>query len=303
MSLNVGSRLGHYDVTALIGEGGMGQVYQATDTRLDRTVAIKVLPEHVAADPDRKQRFGREARTVAALNHPNICTLYDIGNQDGIDFLVMEYLDGQTLAQRLKKSALPLDQALTIAVEIADALDAAHRRGVIHRDVKPANIMLTRSGAKLLDFGLAKFRSTGAEATRLLDDRVARLIDPGSETSVESMPDRPTQDLPLTERGEILGTFQYMAPEQVEGRDVDARTDIFAFGAVVYEMVTGWKAFEGKSRASLIGAILLNEPKSILCCGRSVIARAYRPSMSGEGSRRTLAERARSQDTAPMGLR
>ncbi len=158
MSLSVGARLGPYRVIAKIGEGGMGEVYKATDTRLDRTVAIKVLPEHVAADPDLKQRFEREARTVAKLNHPHICTLHDIGSQDGIDFLVMEYLDGETVAQRLEKGALPLDQALQIAIDMADALDKAHRQGIVHRDLKPANIMLTKAGAKLLDFGLAKLK-------------------------------------------------------------------------------------------------------------------------------------------------
>ena len=227
---------------------------------MERTVAIKVLSEHVAADPPLKQRFEREARTVAALNHPHICTLHDIGSQDGIDFLVMEYLDGKTLAQGLAKGRLPLKRALQIAIELADALDAAHRHGVIHRDIKPGNIMLTRSRAKLLDFGLAKLRDTGAETTRLLDDRVDRMGDHGNEPTAPHAPDGSTQNSPLTSKGTILGTFQYMAPEQVEGRSVDARTDIFGFGAVLYEMITGKKAFEGKSQASLVGAILQSEP-------------------------------------------
>ena len=161
MPLQSGTTLGPYQIDAPLGAGGMGEVYKATDTRLDRTVAIKVLPEHVAADPDLKQRFEREARTVAALNHPHICTLYDIGREGETDFLVMEYLDGETVAQRLEKGALPLDQALTIAVEIADALDKAHRQGIVHRDLKPGNIMLTKAGAKLLDFGLAESRKPG----------------------------------------------------------------------------------------------------------------------------------------------
>ena len=239
MPLQPGTTLGPYQIDAPLGAGGMGEVYKATDTRLDRTVAIKVLPEHVANDPDLKQRFEREAKTVAALNHPHICTLYDIGNQDGIDFLVMEYLDGQTLAQRLEKGALPLDLALTVAIEIADALDKAHRQGIVHRDLKPANIMLTKAGAKLLDFGLAKPSAVGTGADSAL----------------------PTMSAGLTAKGAILGTLQYMAPEQLEGDDTDARTDIFAFGTTFYEMVTGERAFSGKSQASLIGSILKDEPR------------------------------------------
>ena len=218
-------------------------MYKARDTRLDRTVAIKVLPEHVAADPDLKQRFEREARTVAALNHPHICTLHDIGSQDGIDFLVMEYLDGETLAQRLEQGALALDQALQIAIEIADALDKAHRQGIVHRDLKPGNIMLTKAGAKLLDFGLAKLKPATQPA--------------GAMTAL------PTRGAPLTQQGVILGTFQYMAPEQLEGQEVDARADIFAFGAVVYEMATGKRPFEGKSQASLIAAIINIDPQPL----------------------------------------
>ena len=220
----------------------MGEVYRARDTRLDRTVAIKVLPEHVAADPDLKQRFEREARTVAALNHPHICTLHDIGSQDGVDFLVMEYLDGETLQQRLEKGALRLDQALTVAIEIADALDKAHRQGIVHRDLKPGNIMLTKAGAKLLDFGLAK-------------------LQPVQQAGALSA--LPTQPADITREGSILGTFQYMAPEQLEGQEADSRTDIFAFGAVVYEMVTGKKAFEGKSQASLIASIMHVDPPAM----------------------------------------
>ena len=242
MPLNPGTSLGPYEIQAPLGAGGMGEVYQARDTRLDRTVAIKVLPEHVAADPDLKQRFEREARTVAALNHPHICTLFDIGREGETDFLVMEYLDGETLAQRLDTGALPLDQALQIAIQIADALDKAHRQGIVHRDLKPGNIMLTKAGAKLLDFGLAKLKPIGGEV---------------------GVTGLPTQSAGLTGEGSILGTLQYMAPEQLEGEEADSRTDIFAFGAVVYEMVTGKKTFAGKSQASLIAAILERDPAAM----------------------------------------
>ena len=237
MALERGTKLGPYQIESPIGAGGMGEVYKATDTRLERTVAIKVLPAHVASDPERKQRFEREAKVISGLNHPHICTLYEFDNHEGTDFLVMEYLEGETLADRLAKGALPLDQALRYAIEIADALDKAHRQGVTHRDLKPANIMLTKAGAKLLDFGLAKLKPTGPQS-----DASTKLADA------------------LTEQGTILGTFQYMAPEQLEGHEADARTDIWAFGCVVYEMVTGKKAFEGKSQASLITAIMSSEP-------------------------------------------
>ena len=239
MPLSPGTTLGPYQIEAPLGAGGMGEVYKARDTRLDRTVAIKVLPEHVAADPDLKQRFEREAKTISSLNHPHICTLHDIGTQDGIDFLVMEYLDGETLAQRLEKGALPLDQALQIAIEIADALDRAHRQGIVHRDLKPGNIMLAKAGAKLLDFGLAKPTGVG-------------LVGPATAM--------PTQSAPLTSQGAILGTLQYMAPEQLEGREADTRTDIFAFGVIVHEMVAGTRPFGGESQASVITAILERDP-------------------------------------------
>jgi Tol biopolymer transport system component len=220
----------------------MGEVYKATDTRLDRTVAIKVLPEHVASDPELKHRFEREAKTLASLSHPHICNIHDVGSQNGIDFLVMEYLDGETLEQRLKKGALSLEQALQTGIQIADALTAAHRAGIIHRDLKPGNIMLTKSGAQLLDFGLAKLHPTAALAGMSVAATVGK---------------------PLTGQGTILGTLHYMAPEQVEGREADTRTDISAIGAVLYEMVTGKKAFEGKSHASLIAAILEREPPAM----------------------------------------
>ena len=236
--MNSGFKLGHFEITAPIGAGGMGEVYKARDTRLNRTVALKVLPPHVAADRQSRERFEREARAVAALNHPHICTLHDIGSQDGIDFLVMEYLEGETLAVRLEKGALPLDVALQYAIEIASALDRAHRSGMVHRDIKPGNIMLTRAGTKLLDFGLAKAPAPVVSAGQTTEQRV---------------PD-------LTEMGLILGTVQYMAPEQIEGGSVDARSDLFAFGAVLHEMVTGRKAFEGSSQAGLISAILSRDP-------------------------------------------
>src|SRR6202158_4015010 len=236
-------RLGPHEILAAIGSGGMGEVYKARDTRLNRIVAIKVLPAHLADRSELRERFEREARTIASLNHPHICTLFDIGQQDGVDYLVMEYLEGETPAQRLPKGPLPLEQVLLYAIEISDALDKAHRKGVTHRDLKPGNIMLTKSGTKLLDFGLAKLRQDAAPVTPL------------SELA--------TVNDPLTAQGSIVGTLQYMAPEQLEGKEVDARTDIFAFGAVAYEMATGKKCFEGKSQASLIAAILEREPPAM----------------------------------------
>jgi Tol biopolymer transport system component len=244
MPILPGRRLGPYEILSSVGAGGMGEVYRARDTRLDRIVAIKVLPTHLADRSELRERFEREARTIASLNHPHICTLFDIGQQDGIDYLVMEYLEGETLAQRLLKGSLPLDQVLQYAIEISDALDKAHRKGVTHRDLKPGNIMITKSGTKLLDFGLAKLKQEVAPANVQLS-QIA------------------TADDPLTAKGTIVGTLQYMAPEQLEGKEVDARTDIFAFGAVVYEMATGKKCFEGKSQASLIGAILKDDPPPI----------------------------------------
>src|SRR5216684_34367 len=245
MSLKAGTRLGPYEILSAIGAGGMGEVYRARDTRLDRIVAIKVLPAHLAGRPDLRERFEREARTIASLNHPHICVLHDIGRQDGTDFLVMEYLEGETLAQRLLKGPLPLEQVLRYAVEIADALDKAHRKGVTHRDLKPGNIMLTKAGTKLLDFGLAKLRQDAAPAIPL-----------------SQLPTATAKDA-VTQEGTILGTLQYMAPEQLEAKAVDARTDLFAFGAVVYEMATGRKAFAGNSQASVIGAILKDDPPPI----------------------------------------
>ena len=244
MALLPSQRLGPYEILSGIGAGGMGEVYRARDTRLDRIVAVKILSDHIAERAGLRERFDREARTIASLNHPHICTLYDIGSQDGIDYLVMEYLEGKTLAEHLKKGPLPLSQTLQYAIEIADALDKAHRKGITHRDLKPSNIMLTKSGTKLLDFGLAKLKQETAPANI-------------------SLSKLPTANDAITQQGTILGTLQYMAPEQLEGKEADTRTDIFAFGTVVYEMATGKKAFEGKSQASLIAKILETEPPPI----------------------------------------
>jgi len=271
--LTAGTKLGPYEIVAPLGAGGMGEVYKARDTRLDRTVAVKILPAALAADPQFRERFDREARAISQLTHPNICALYDVGRSEArspeglrhaatdvapgftatdvaqgfspaeVDFLVMEYLDGETLADRLKKGALPLAEALRVAMQIADALNAAHRHGIVHRDLKPGNVMLTKAGAKLLDFGLAK---------------ASRPAIAGAGLSM-----LPTTPPNLTAQGTILGTFQYMAPEQLEGQEADARTDLFALGAVLYEMLTGRKAFEGKSHASLIAAIISYDPPPV----------------------------------------
>ena len=233
--MNLGTKLGPYEILAPIGAGGMGEVYKARDTRLDRTVAVKVLPSHIAAREDLRARFEREARAVSSLNHPHICSLFDVGQQDGVDYIVLEHLDGETLFDRLQRGPLPLDQALKYAMQIADAVDRAHRSGVVHRDLKPGNIMLTRDGAKVLDFGLAK-------------------------TAPKSAADGATMTMALTSEGTMLGTPQYMSPEQISGSEADARSDIFAFGCVLYEMITGKRAFDGKTRVSVIGAILAAEP-------------------------------------------
>src|ERR1700686_2393043 len=243
MSIAAGTRLGPYEILSAAGGGGMGEIYRARDTGRDRTVAIKILADHLADRANLRERFDREARTIAGLNHPHICTLFDIGHQDGTDYLVMEYLEGETLAERLKKGPLPMEQVLQYAIEISDALDKAHRNGITHRDLKPGNIVLTKGCSKLLDFGLAKLQQ-------------------------DAKPDTPFSELATIQGGEtaegtILGTLQYMAPEQVEARPVDARTALFAFGAVVYEMATGKKAFEGRSQASLIAKILETDPPPI----------------------------------------
>ncbi|HEX4664778.1 MAG TPA: protein kinase, partial [Terriglobales bacterium] len=265
MALTSGTRLGPYEILSPLGAGGMGEVYRAKDTRLDRTVAIKVLPSHLSSDPELKQRMEREARAISALQHANICTLHDIGSQDGTNFLVMEYLEGQTLAERLAKGALPLDQVLKIGTEIAQALEKAHQQGIIHRDLKPANIMLTKAGAKLMDFGLAK---PGLGKLGLAKAELPI----GAHVSGGFTPSTPTMNLasltsaasPLTQKGSIVGTFQYMAPELLQGAEADARSDLFSFGCVLYEMITGRRAFEGKSQLSVFTAILEKDPEPII---------------------------------------
>jgi Tol biopolymer transport system component len=247
MTLSAGTRLGPYEILAPLGAGGMGEVYRALDTRLERTVAIKVLPAHLSSSEEMRQRFEREAKAISQLSHAHICALYDVGREGETEYLVMEYLEGETLAERLLKGPLPLEQTLKYGQEIADALDKAHRQAIVHRDLKPGNVMLTKSGVKLLDFGLAK--------------AVAPLGGRSGATSLPTMAGGTGQN--LTEAGTILGTFQYMAPEQLEGKEADARSDIFAFGAVLYEMATGKKAFSGKSQASLIGSILRDDPPAI----------------------------------------
>jgi len=243
MPLAQGTKLGPYEIDAPLGAGGMGEVYRAKDTRLERTVAIKILPAHLSSDPVRKQRFEREAKTISGLNHPHICVLYDVGSQDGVDYLVMECVEGETLAARLEKGALPQEQVLKYAVQIAEALDKAHRNGLVHRDLKPGNIMLANGVAKLLDFGLAKPAVPLATLATL--------------TAAAARPS------PVTQEGTIVGTFQYMSPEQVEGKELDGRSDIFSLGAVLYEALTGRKAFEGKSQLSVASAILEKEPEAI----------------------------------------
>jgi len=241
MSLTAGSSLGPYEIVAPIGAGGMGEVYKARDTRLDRIVAIKVLPARFAGRDDLRQRFEREARIISSLNHPHICTLFDVGMQDGVSYLVMEYLEGETLAARLKRSPLPFEEALPFAIQILEALAEAHGRDLMHRDLKPANVMLTRTGVKLLDFGLAKAMGTGKGIG----------------------PDEATLTAALSAEGTFMGTLQYMAPEQLEGKEADARSDLFAFGALLYEMLTAKRAFSGDSHASVVGAIMTGEPPTI----------------------------------------
>jgi eukaryotic-like serine/threonine-protein kinase len=242
MALTSGTKLGPYEIIAPLGAGGMGEVYRARDTRLDRTVAIKILPEHLSSDVGRRARFEREARTISGLSHPNICALFDIGDQSGVYYVVLEYLEGKTLADRIAKGPMPVSEVLKVGADIASALETAHRNGIVHRDLKPANVMLTKTGSKLLDFGLAKPSAALASATA---------------------EDAPTLSKSLTEEGVIVGTFRYMAPEQLEGKDTDGRTDIFALGALLYEMSTGRSAFGGASRASIIAAIMSSEPAPI----------------------------------------
>ncbi len=257
MAVASGTKLGPYEIQSPLGAGGMGEVYRARDTRLDRTVAIKIIPAHLAEHPDLKQRFEREARAISSLSHPHICHLYDVGSQEGINFLVLEYLEGETLAERLMKGPLPIEQVLKTGAEIADALDKAHRQGIVHRDLKPANIMLTKAGAKLMDFGLAKPASA--------------VMSPVASGGGPLAPSTPTMSLRslsapaknLTQQGMVVGTFQYMAPEVLQGAEADARSDIFSLGCVLYEMATGKRAFEGKSQISVLAAILEKEPEPI----------------------------------------
>ncbi|MGC1788807.1 MAG: protein kinase [Terriglobales bacterium] len=247
MLLSSGTKLGPYEIQSPLGAGGMGEVYRAKDTRLDRTVAVKILPEHLSDNPDARQRFDREARAISSLNHPNICTMHDVGHQDGIDFLVMEFLEGETLAERLLKGPLPTELVLKYGVEICEGLERAHRSGVVHRDLKPGNVMLTKTGAKLMDFGLAKAAPTGVTPASSLTMTISGA----------------SADQPLTAHGTIVGTFQYMSPEQTEGKEADARSDIFALGALLYEMITGKRAFTGKSQANIVASILASEPPPI----------------------------------------
>jgi serine/threonine protein kinase/Tol biopolymer transport system component len=247
MRLAAGTRLGPYEILAPLGAGGMGEVYRARDTRLGRDVAVKVLPQHLSENPDVHARFEREARTISSLNHPHICTLHDVGRDQDVEYLVMELIEGETLAQRLEKGALAIPEVLKLGIQIADALDRAHRAGIVHRDFKPGNVMLAKGGAKLTDFGLA--RNVGAVGGQ-----------GGSGVTIAHLSQSPTVASPLTAEGSIVGTFLYMPPEQLEGRETDARSDIWALGCVLYEMATGRRAFEGKSQASLIGSIMNSEP-------------------------------------------
>src|SRR5262245_19723559 len=258
MRLSPGTRLGPYEIVSPLGAGGMGEVYRAKDTRLGREVAVKVLPEHLIDSPDVRARFEREAKTISSLSHPHICTLHDVGRAAGeagtgdTEYLVMELVDGETLAARIARGPLPFHEILKLATQMADALDRAHRAGVVHRDFKPGNVMVTKSGAKLMDFGLA--RSAAQSAT------------PGTYSAgvtVAQLTQSPTIQSPLTQQGSLLGTFMYMAPEQLEGKEADARSDIWALGCVLYEMATGRRVFNGKSQASLIGAITSAEPPRI----------------------------------------
>src|SRR5437879_12519839 len=241
MALTAGTKLGPYEILAMLGAGGMGEVYRALDTRLDRTVEVKVLASHLSSSPELKQRMEREAKAISSLNHRHICHLYDIGSQDGTDYMVMEFLEGETLAERLRKGAMPLNEIFKTGIAVAEALAVAHRQGLVHRDLKPGNIMLTEGGAKLMDLGLAK--PLGPRNTSTGPGAAPALTATAPSTG-------PSPLSPLTTAGSIIGTIQYMSPERIGGKEADARSDIFAFGAVLYEMATGRRALQGKSRLS-----------------------------------------------------
>src|SRR5215471_7174000 len=257
MPLVAGTKLGPYEIVCPLGAGGMGEVYRAKDTRLERTVAVKILPEHLAGNSEARQRFEREARTISSLNHPNICVLHDIGALNGTSFLVMEFLEGETLEARLQKGPVPLKQAVQFGVQICEALEKAHRAGIVHRDLKPGNIMLTPAGAKLLDFGLAKPFVAIAEASGSSGDLQMTSAATVNLTALTAKAG------PLTQQGSIVGTFQFMAPEVLQGHEADARSDIFSMGCVLFEMISGKRAFQGKSQLSVMTAILESEPEPL----------------------------------------
>ena len=242
MALVAGTKLGPYEIQSLLGAGGMGEVYRARDVRLQRTVAIKILPAHLSSNPDLQARFEQEARSISALQHPNICVVHDIGSQDGVDFMVMEYVAGQTLDKLILPGGLAIDLAIKYAVQIADALSRAHSTSIVHRDLKPSNIMVDENGlVKVLDFGLAKLAASAAMMR-------------GETATIETM---------VTTPGMIVGTVAYMSPEQAEGKPTDARSDIFSFGSVLYEMLTGRRAFEGQSSAAVLSAVIRDDPKPL----------------------------------------